>query len=65
MFACRSASVERLVLQVELLIPDGPTPCGYTRLGRRRLAREWRLELDWEMKEPKEPKPSLGQMALR
>ena len=33
----------------------------YTRMGHRELAREWRVETDWEMTEPKEPKPALGQ----
>jgi hypothetical protein len=33
-------------------------------VGRRELAREWRVETDWEMKEPKEPKPALGQNGL-
>jgi hypothetical protein len=36
----------------------------HTRVGRRELAREWRVETDWEMKEPKEPKPALGQNGL-
>jgi hypothetical protein len=29
-----------------------------TREGRRELARKWRVETDWEMKEPKQPKPA-------
>jgi hypothetical protein len=33
----------------------------YTRAGRRELAREWRVETDWEMKEPKQPKPAPAQ----
>ncbi|KAK3065103.1 hypothetical protein LTS18_010256 [Coniosporium uncinatum] len=33
----------------------------HTRVGRRKLATEWRVETDWEMKEPKQPKPALGQ----
>jgi hypothetical protein len=27
----------------------------HIRVGRRELAREWRVETDWEMKEPKQP----------
>jgi len=27
----------------------------HTRVGRRKLAREWRVKRNWEMKEPKEP----------
>ena len=30
----------------------------HTRVGRRELAREWRVETDWEVKEPKQPKPA-------
>jgi len=30
----------------------------HTWVGRRELAREWRVETDWEMKEPKQPKPA-------
>ena len=33
----------------------------HTRVGRRELAREWRVQTDWEMKEPKQPKPATGQ----
>ena len=32
----------------------------HTRIGRRELAREWRVETDWEMNEPKQPKPAMG-----
>lgn len=32
----------------------------HTRVGRRELAKEWRVETDWEMKEPKQPKPASG-----
>jgi hypothetical protein len=35
----------------------------HTRVGRRELAREWRAETDWEMKEPKQPKPAPAQNA--
>ncbi len=31
-------------------------PRTHTRVGRRELAREWRVETDWEMKEPKQPR---------
>ncbi|TRX96528.1 hypothetical protein FHL15_002800 [Xylaria flabelliformis] len=30
----------------------------HTRVGRRNLAREWRVKTDWEMTEPKQPKPT-------
>jgi hypothetical protein len=30
----------------------------------RELAREWRVKTDWEMKEPKEPKPAPGQNGI-
>jgi hypothetical protein len=30
----------------------------HTRVGRRELARAWRVETDWEMKEQKQPKPA-------
>lgn len=33
----------------------------HTRVGRRELAREWRVETDWEKKEPKQPKPAPAQ----
>jgi hypothetical protein len=33
----------------------------HTRVGHRELAREWRVETDWEMKEPKQPKPAPAQ----
>src|SRR5437016_8881210 len=33
----------------------------HTWVGRRELAREWRVETDWEMKELKQPKPAPGQ----
>jgi hypothetical protein len=33
-------------------------------VGRRELASEWRVETDWEMKEPKQPKPALGQNGI-
>jgi hypothetical protein len=47
--------LERLVLQIQLLaasVRDGYVPCGctdththtHTRVGRRELAREWRVE---------------------
>ena len=36
----------------------------YTRVGRRELAREWRVETDLEMKEPKQPKPAPGQHGI-
>ena len=34
-----------------------------TRVGRREieLAREWRVETNWEIKEPKQPNPALAQ----
>lgn len=33
-------------------------------MGRRKLAKEWRVETDWEMKEPKEPKLAPGQNSI-
>ena len=35
-----------------------------TRVGRRELAKEWRVETDWEMKEPKQPKPAPEQNGI-
>ena len=35
-----------------------------TRVGRRELAREWRVETDWEMKGPKQPKPAKGENGI-
>lgn len=32
----------------------------HTRVGRRELARAWRVETDWEMNERKLPKPNTG-----
>lgn len=32
----------------------------HTRAKRRELARNWRVETDWQMKEPKQPKPDPG-----
>ncbi|GAW19312.1 hypothetical protein ANO14919_087980 [Xylariales sp. No.14919] len=32
----------------------------HTRVGRRNLAREWRVKTDWQMTEPKQPKPTRG-----
>ncbi|KAI1748827.1 hypothetical protein F4782DRAFT_343870 [Xylaria castorea] len=31
-----------------------------TRVGRRNMAREWRVKTDWEMREPKQPRPTRG-----
>ena len=36
----------------------------HTRVGRRELAREWRVETDGEMNEPKQPKPATGQNGI-
>ncbi|KAI5863308.1 hypothetical protein GGS23DRAFT_566343 [Durotheca rogersii] len=36
----------------------------HTRVGRRELAKEWRVETDWGMEEPKQPKPTLGQNGI-
>lgn len=36
----------------------------HTRVGRRELAREWKVETDWEMKELKQPKPAPGQNGI-
>ncbi len=36
----------------------------HTRAGRRELAREWRVDTDWEMKGPKQPKPARGQNGI-
>jgi hypothetical protein len=36
----------------------------HTRVGRRELAKEWRVETGWEMKEPKQPKPAPGQNGI-
>ena len=37
----------------------------YTRVGRRKLAREWRVETDWEMKELKQPSLLRNKLVLR
>ena len=37
----------------------------HTRVGRRELARDWRVETDWEMKEPKQPSLLRDRMVLR
>lgn len=36
----------------------------HTQVGQRELAREWKVETDWEMKEPKQPKPAPGQIGI-
>jgi hypothetical protein len=63
--------LKHLVLQVELLaasVRDGCAPRRrtdtHTRVGRRELAREWRVETNWEMKEPMQPKPAPGQNGI-
>jgi hypothetical protein len=61
--------LERLALQVELLaasVRDGCARRGctgtHTRVGRRELARDWRVHTDYG--KPKEPKPALGQNGI-
>ena len=68
---CVPQVLERLVLQVELLAAsrrDSYAPCGctdtHTWVGRRELVREWRVETDWGMKEPKQPKPTWEQSGI-
>jgi hypothetical protein len=62
--------LERLVLQVQLLAALYETAVHradvrtHIRVGRRELAMEWRVETDWEMKEPKQPKPAPGQNGI-
>jgi hypothetical protein len=36
----------------------------YIQVGRRELAREWRAETDWEINEPKQPKPAQEQSGI-
>ncbi len=36
----------------------------HTQVGRRKLVREWRVETDWEMKEPKQSKPAREQSGI-
>ena len=56
-----SQVLERLVLQVEADAHRADVRT-HTRVGRRELAR--RVETNWEMKEPKQPKPAPGENSI-